>query len=139
MLDQPKHHSPIGAIWRRWCDWIGSQSELENCSEEAVERIAHDAGISAYELRAMANRGPHSADLLLKRMAALALDQNEILQTEPAAFRDLQRVCAMCDSHKRCTCDLAHDPDDPAWKDYCPNAQTLMALSALAWAARRDR
>jgi hypothetical protein len=29
-------------------------------------------------------------------------------------------------------------PFDPSWKDYCPNAQTLTALSALPWAVRQE-
>ena len=40
-------------------------------------------------------------------------------------FQDLQRVCAMCESHRRCARDLARDSAIPAWKDYCPNAATL--------------
>ena len=34
--------------------------------------------------------------------------------------------------------DLARDPADPAWQDYCPNAATLTALNALPWRARSE-
>jgi Family of unknown function (DUF6455) len=113
------------------------QSSLANCSEEGLERMAHDLGVSGSELRKLASHGPESADSLLRRMAALDLDQNEVARTERATFQDLQRVCTMCECHKRCARDLARDPHDPAWKDYCPNAQTLTALSALPWMARQ--
>jgi hypothetical protein len=96
-----------------------------------VERLAKDVGVSASELRRLVNLGPDSADLLLRRMAALDLDRNELSRTEPRTFQDLQRVCTMCNSHRRCSRDLARDSADPAWQDYCPNAATLMALNAL--------
>jgi len=139
MLDLAKSHSPLEAIWQ-WCrDWTrwNSQWELDICGEEGLERMAHDAGISADELRKLARHGPESADLLLRRMAVLDLDQNEVARAERATFQDLQRVCTMCECHRRCARDLMRDSANPAWKDYCPNAQTLTALSALPWTARQ--
>src|SRR5262249_2242005 len=73
-----------------------------------------------------------------RRMAALDLDRNEVSRTEPRTFQDLQRVCTMCNHHRRCSRDLARDSADPAWEDYCPNAATLMALNALPWRARTE-
>jgi hypothetical protein len=137
-MNQYKTHSPIEAI-REWCrGLIHPQSSLADCGNEALERMAHDVGVSSAELCKLATRGPESADLLLQRTKVLDLDQNEIARTERATFQDLQRVCSMCDCKKRCTRDLAYDPADPAWKDYCPNAQTLTALNALPWATRQE-
>lgn len=132
--------SPIEPILQ-WCrDWMrrDSASELKCCGEEEVGRIAQEVGVSPAELRRLASLGPDSADLLLRRMAELDLDRKEVFRTEPAVFRDLQRVCTMCESHGRCRRDFARDSANPAWKDYCPNAATLMALSAQPWAARRE-
>jgi hypothetical protein len=123
-----------------WRDWTGRNSalELKCCGEDEVERMARDIGMSASELRRIAALGPGSADLLLRRMAALDLDRKEVSQTEPRTFQDLQRVCAMCNSKRRCKRDLANDSNDPVWQDYCPNAATLMALNALPWRARSE-
>jgi hypothetical protein len=112
--------------------------ELKCCGEEEVERLAKDVGLSASELRRLANLGPDSADLLLRRMAALDLDRKEVSRTEPRTFQDLQRVCTMCNSYRRCTRDLARDSANPTWQDYCPNAATLMALNAMPWRARSE-
>ena len=137
-MNQHKTHSPIEAV-RKWCRSLTHpQSSLADCGAEALERMAHDVGVSSAELCKLATRGPESADLLLQRMKVLDLDQNEIARTERATFQDLQRVCSMCDCKKRCARDLAHDSADPAWKDYCPNAQTLTALNALPWATRQE-
>jgi hypothetical protein len=138
MLDQPKHQSALGAIWQRWREWARTRSEFETCGEEGMERMARDAGVSVNELRQLASHGPQSADLLLERMTALDLDPKEVVKIEPQVFRDMQRVCTMCKKHKRCIADLGRDPQNPAWKDYCPNVQTLLSLDALPWAARRD-
>jgi hypothetical protein len=138
MFDAQEGHSPFQAVWQ-WCrELTGSQSSFGDCGEESVERMAHDLAISTTELRQLANRGPESADLLPQRMAALDLDQNEVARTEPATMQDLQRVCTMCDCHRRCAHDLARDPLDPVWKEYCPNGQTFTALNALPWMVRQE-
>lgn len=131
---------PINDILQWGREWIsrGSTSELRCCAEEEVERIAKDAGVSVSELRRIVRLGPGSADLLQHRMEALDLDPNEVARIEPQTLHDLQRVCTMCKSHRRCARDLAEHANDPAWKDYCPNAETLMALNAQPWASRRQ-
>jgi len=128
----------VSQWWREWIRRGSARFELKCCGEEEVERMAKDIGVSPSELRRLANLGPDSADLLLRRMAALDLDRNEVSRTESRTFQDLQRVCTMCNHHRRCRGDLARDTDDPAWHDYCPNASTLMALNALPWRARSE-
>jgi hypothetical protein len=138
MSQEHKGRSPFEVI-RQWCRGLaGSRSTLAQCEIEGGDRMAHDIGVSLAELHALASRGPQSADLLCRRMDVLDLDQNEVARTERATFQDLQRVCSMCDGKKRCARDLARNPDDPVWKEYCSNAQTLAALGALPWASRRE-
>jgi len=67
-------------------------------------------------------------------MAVVHLEPKAVAQSDPATFRDLQRVCAMCGFKYRCARDLAVETLDPAWqkwRNYCPNATTLSALGAL--------
>jgi hypothetical protein len=134
--DAQKAHSPIDAIAQWFRGWTrkSTASELKCMADEMVERMASDVGITAPELRALARLGPHSAELLRRRMTALDLDLGEVRRVEPAALQDLQRVCSLCAHHRRCAHDLAHDPGNPAWKHYCPNAETLTALNAEPWA-----
>jgi hypothetical protein len=136
-----KSWSPFDAILQWFRDWTrtGSVSELKCFGDEEVERIAKDVGVSASELRTLATFGPEAADLLLRRMAALDLDRKEVARIEPQTFQDLQRVCLMCENRRRCARDFAPDSASEAWKDYCPNAATLIALNALPWAARHER
>jgi hypothetical protein len=124
--------------WRDWSRRGFGLWELKCCGEEEVERMARDVGVTAAELRKLVRRGPHSADLLLRRMAALDLDPIEVSQTEPRTLQDLQRACSLCESRRRCARDFARNCADESWQEYCPNAATLMALNALPWAARRE-
>ena len=121
----------IADWWRKRALARKRAAELDACGREESERIAHDLGMSAAELRALASRGPDAADLLLQRMAALRLDPKEFARTNGPLLRDLQRLCSLCDSHRRCAKDLARDPRDAVWEQYCPNAGTLGALQAL--------
>ena len=136
-----KRPSPFELLSRWWQGWTEgiSQSADHACGAEAeVERVARDLGVSAIELRSLAQRGPESADLLLRRMKEFNLDPKEVARVEPATLHDLQRVCTLCKDHRRCAKDLAHDPSNPHWQDYCPNVMTLKALDAMPWSARGE-
>ena len=121
----------IADWWRKLTLARDSLAELDTCGREEIERIAHDMGMSAAELRALASRGPDASDLLLQRMTALHLDPKEFAHTNGRLLQDLQRICTLCDSHRRCAKDLARDSCDAVWEQYCPNAGTLGALQAL--------
>jgi Family of unknown function (DUF6455) len=136
-----QRRSPIGAILA-WCRQLAKgwspASDLECCGEIEIERMARDIRMSASELRAIMKLGPDAADLLQRRMAALDLDPKEVSRIEPETLRDLQRVCALCRSHRRCARDFAHKAATETWNEYCPNTDTLAALSAMPWVARRE-
>ena len=84
------------------------------------------------------------AELLYRRAMALHLDLDELSRSEPLVLREFERSCAMCRTRGRCVLDLAQefarDPAEPAdqdWRDYCPNAAMLKALSTLQGCAER--
>ena len=132
--------SPLQSLLA-WCRaWLkGSpESDFGCCAEAEIERMARDVRLSVSELRALARKGPKAADLLLRRMADLDLDPKEVARLEPAAFRDLQRVCTLCKSHRRCMWDFARGASPPTWDRYCPNTGTLAALNGMPWTARRE-
>jgi hypothetical protein len=107
-------------------------------SGEETDRLAQDVGLSPGEFRVLNRQNPHAADLLLDRMAALDLDPGEVREIAPASLRDLERVCSVCLSRGHCARDLARDPANPGWKDYCPNAASLGLLDKMPWASRRE-
>ena len=107
-------------------------ARLAACDRDEIARIAHDIGLSAGELRQMAGRGPDAARQLLDRMAALHLDADAIAKNEPAAMRDMQRLCTNCVDKRRCERDLVLTAKSPIWHHYCPNADTLDELQREA-------
>ena len=141
LSERTKSSSPVRDILH-WCrGWArpNASTELKCVGEEEVDRMARDIGMSASELRAVARRGPAAADLLLRRMTALELDHNSVSRKERPTFQDLQRLCTLCASHRRCARDLARDPADLTWEEYCPNAGTLTALRTATMGARHAR
>ena len=114
-----------------WCrKWrSGSHaSDLKNCGEGDIERIARDLGLSAYDLHQLEQTT--NEPLLLPRMlAALKINAAELARTHPAEFRDLQRVCALCDCRRRCEAELAAGDAAGTYAAFCPNAFTLNALN----------
>jgi hypothetical protein len=120
----------IGTWWRNWRQQRAAIAELNGLGEPELAHIAHDVGLNAPELRALAGRWPASTGLLSQRLEALRLDETAIGKSEPAVLRDLERVCGQCAAEGQCAHDLASDPDDRVWRDYCPNVATLDALGS---------
>jgi hypothetical protein len=113
--------------WRRWRQRAASLAELDLLSTEA-ERVARDSGVGVGDLRVLAGKWPDAAHLAERRMATLGLDAAQVLETQPAVMRDVQRVCSLCANKRVCEHDLDRNSANVAWHDYCPNEETLDAL-----------
>jgi hypothetical protein len=136
-------NSVFGSVIAAFRDWVRKRRmlrqyrhRLNGCDQNEIARIARDVGLSSNELREMAELGPDAAKLMLERMAVLHLDADALAESDPSTMRDLQRLCSTCVSKKRCQRDLLLVPDDPMWRHYCPNADTLDALQSEATNAR---
>jgi hypothetical protein len=102
-------------------------NEVASLDSELLSCIAHELGISASELRVLANHDNNAADLLYRRMEQLRLDRNHV---DIAVLRDLQRCCSNCDLKQLCVHELEDKPKGASWPKYCPNEQTLVALTS---------
>ena len=128
------HHWSIFKAWKDWKAACLSLAGSDVCSEDELLRRAHDLGVPEAQLRWVSSRGPDPISLLERRMEALSLNPDEVTHMEPLMVRELQHRCAMCEKRGQCALDLAEEAADPGWqywRDYCPNAATLMTLSAL--------
>ena len=77
--------------------------------------------------------------LLFRCMDMLAIDRSELAQDDPLLFRELQGRCAACRSRVTCAEEQAQELDDAgwdAWRGYCPNSATLLAIGAVQNCAR---
>jgi hypothetical protein len=121
----------VGALLDRVREWWRRQGELSALGNKEIGRVAEDLGIGTDTLRDLVARGPEAANLLYERMQALGISKADVDKAAQGVMRDLQRTCACCNEKGVCEKDLADCPDDPVWKNYCPNAVTLESLSEL--------
>lgn len=103
-----------------------SVSEIACLEPQELASIARDLGTSPDELRVLAGQDKSAADLLLRRMETLRLDPTQV---DSAVMRDLQRCCSMCKDKVLCVHELEDRPREAMWPKYCPNEQTLAAIT----------
>jgi len=101
-------------------------NEIARLEPRELACIARDLGTSPDELRVLASQDKSAADLLPRRMEALRLDPTQV---DPAVMRDLQRCCSKCKDKVLCAHVLEDRPRKAMWPKYCPNEQTLAALT----------
>jgi len=103
--------------------WPASiQPSLAGCRE---------LGMTPEGLEDMVARGPDAANLLYERMRALGISRPDVEHAASGLMRDLERTCACCNEKGVCAKDLTKRPNDPGWKNYCPNAVSLESLMRL--------
>jgi len=135
--ERPGSVGRLACWWRNWNRRRRKMAELDCCGAAEAERIARDLGVSRAELSVLAGKWPD--DLLSRRLEQVNLDVAELAHVEPQVLRDLERVCTLCGSKRRCEHDLANDASDPVWMKYCPNAPTISALIEERGGRRKPR
>jgi hypothetical protein len=128
--EQPGFVRRLAHWWRSWNGRRRAMADLDSWGPAEMERIVRDVGVSGADLSILASKWPDAADLLYWRMNEANLDRKEITHADPQVMRDLQRVCTVCGSKRRCEHQPAKDPSNPVWQKYCPNATTLLTLVA---------
>lgn len=100
-------------------------SELDTLDRAQVQALARDVGVSVDDLYRLEARAPGSAALLPVRLAREGIAPTVLQAKWPTVWKDLQRVCSLCDSKEICRHDLAADAAGVGWQQYCPNADTI--------------
>jgi hypothetical protein len=118
------HHLADATVaWRRR---RASVKEIGGLDLQEIGCIARDLGVSPREIGTLAAKGENAADLLVRRMKTIGLDP---AQVDLKVMRDLQRCCSICTQKGLCIHELEDKPRAAAWPKYCPNEQTLAALT----------
>lgn len=140
LASYPDRSSLFGAIGAWWRDYLARSqmaAELGQFSAAEMDRMAHDVGVSTADLYELAQHASGSADEMPRMMVALDLDPEAIARAEPEAYRDMQRLCSLCESKGRCDHDLAAGTAEVNYQHYCLNAATLQAFKAIRLYAQR--
>ena len=109
---------------------LGTSRELAQCDAQDVAAIAQDLMVTPEELKILASKGPDSARLLYKMLAALGVDAAALSQRDPLVMRDLERLCVTCTHKGLCAHELSLGHAEGHYEDFCPNAYTLDMLVA---------
>lgn len=96
--------------WRESIYRRRTMADLDRCGSAGVERVARDLAMGKADLCILAGKWPASLNFLSRRMEELKLDATEIARVEPDVIRDLQRVCSLCASQRKCRHDLGGIP-----------------------------
>jgi hypothetical protein len=104
------------------------RAELAALGSAESERVAHDVGLTQADLVALSAQDEDSAHLMEQRLADNGIDIKSI---DPVVLRDMQRCCSQCESKPQCAHELEDKPKAAAWPSYCPNEQTMAALSSM--------
>ncbi|SRR6266508_4495178 len=67
--------------------------------------------------------------LWAQRMTALGLDAQTVEKKDWLQLEDVKQACAHCGEKHECADDLAQDPSNPIWEQYCPNAKVMKTLA----------
>lgn len=114
--------------WRRAMRNRRTLRELDALSPAERRHIAEDVGFSGADLRRFICTHEGPSELMPRRLELLGLDPAYVMHAEPATYRDLERVCAMCKSSRRCAEALAKGDVQTGMDNYCLNAFTIDSL-----------
>ena len=114
--------------WSKYRQRRARINELRDLDCGDMRRLIQDTGLSFAELVALAKTEGDAAELLYRRMNTMGLDAEQI---DVTILRDMQRCCSLCGSKELCTHELEDQPKAATWPSYCPNKQTLEALSQI--------
>lgn len=112
---------------REFFSGLFARPELETLNPWQVEEIARDTGVTADELYRLDRSGVHDT-LMQERLAQEGVSPTVIQAEWPSVWKDLQRVCTLCDSRDVCRHELELAPDASDWQRYCPNEGTIKSL-----------
>jgi len=108
-----------------------ARPELEGLDPKQVEEIARDMNVTASDLYRLDQSGTEPV-LMPQRLSQEGVDPAVIQAEWPSVWKDLQRVCALCNSRKLCQEELDDMPQSQHWRGYCSNENTIHALEKMS-------
>jgi len=115
-----------------WQDWRRRQlenSEIAGFDAGQLDLLARDAGAaSAGELLEVIGKGPKGSALMREMAATLGVDLASMAIAHPDIVRQMEVSCSVCDTKRRCTCELADGTAAKHYGEFCNNAEVFDSL-----------
>lgn len=105
-----------------------ARSDLDALDPHEVDEIARDMGVTSDDLYRLDRVGSHTT-LMPKRLSHEGVDPAVVQAEWPSVWKDLQRVCSLCDTKDVCKNELELAPEAAEWRLYCRNEGTITALA----------
>lgn len=118
----------LGKVWNRYRQRRAAVAELQALDNAELEHIVRDIGLTFGDLLQITKQSGDSAALLYRRLEQAGIDFKSV---DSDVLRDMQRCCSLCESKAQCEHELEDKPKTASWPEYCPNRQTLEALSLM--------
>ena len=127
----------VEAVLTAMADWVSKyryaigcfHNESGICGPDEVMRMAKEIGVTPSQLHELVTEGPSTASLLKTMLVALRVDPKILADLDPLIWRELQWLCITCSNKKRCEHELAKGTATEHFREFCPNAVSLDALS----------
>jgi hypothetical protein len=114
------------ATRRKW----RNRRELQALPLTELSLIAADLSLNELQLRRLALRGETFPDAFRQMAAALEIAGNK-LENDLPLRRDMQVLCSLCDSKRRCQRELRNGSAAANFREFCPNTPNFEYLAAL--------
>ena len=118
----------LSELAQRWRQRHSSLRELDGLGSDGLRELAGDVALQQADLYNLVSRSPADGALLPRLLASIGLDGDRVSRQQPAVMRDMARICAGCDSARRCRRELDREEAELSYQAYCPNAETIEAL-----------
>src|SRR5436305_3839392 len=131
MKPEIKSHPIIDGLIEMFGNWLihrREMCELRQLDSREFDSIARDLRMTPADLDRFVRQGPHAADELPRLLEVLGIDEAALARSEPAALRDMKRVCVSCERKAQCRNDLEIGASARDFEDYCLNAPTMNVL-----------
>lgn len=107
---------------------IFSRSEVAGLDPCQVQELARDVGVTTDDLYRLDRVGAHVRVLMPRRLSHEGVNPAVVQAEWPSVWKDLQRVCSVCESKDVCRHDLDTAPNAAGWQYYCSNEGTIKLL-----------
>ena len=124
--------------FQRWRTRGRLKRELSRFSEQELDRILADAGLSRSDLDTMLDGGADNHTLMSAMMAHFGAPTGDEVFRYWGALRDAERVCTHCSSVKRCRRWLDWGAKNDAPRVFCPNAELFDEMAEAARTTERS-
>ena len=119
----------VAAAFERWLSDRAAARAYETLGPEDRDALARDLGLDQDRLSRIVARGSRAGEELPRLLEAVNVDMGEIGRTDPDLLRDMQVTCSTCSVVRACRPHLDSGVARLVYQDYCPNAETISALT----------